>query len=72
MSVFLLLASLALVVGLAEALNPEIEDGVKAAGAPKTVVGIAIAMLALSPEGYAAVRVARANRLQSSLNLALG
>jgi Ca2+:H+ antiporter len=71
-SVLLLLLSLAVVVGLAEALNPAIEAGVKAAGAPKTVVGIAIAMLVLLPEGYAAVRAARANRLQSSLNLALG
>lgn len=71
-SVFLLLLSLAIVVGLAEALNPAIEAGVNAAGAPKTVVGIAIAMLVLLPEGYAAVRAARANRLQSSLNLALG
>ena len=71
-SVVLLLISLAIVVGLAEALNPAIEAGVKAAGAPKTVVGIAIAMLVLMPEGYAAVRAARANRLQSSLNLALG
>jgi len=59
-------------VGLAEALSPAIEAGVKAVGAPKTVVGIAIAMLVLLPEGYAAVRAARANRLQSSLNLALG
>jgi Ca2+:H+ antiporter len=71
-SVLLLLISLVIVVGLAEALNPAIEAGVKAAGAPKTVVGIAIAMLVLMPEGYAAVRAARANRLQSSLNLALG
>jgi Ca2+:H+ antiporter len=71
-SLFLLLISLAVVVGLAEALNPAIEAGVKAAGVPKTVVGIAIAMLVLLPEGYAAVRAARANRLQSSLNLALG
>lgn len=71
-SLVLLLISLAVVVGLAEALNPAIEAGVKAAGAPKTVVGIAIAMLVLLPEGYAAVRAARANRLQSSLNLALG
>ena len=71
-SVALLLISLAIVVGLAEALNPAIEAGVKAAGAPKTVVGIAIAMLVLMPEAYAAVRAARANRLQSSLNLALG
>ncbi len=67
-----LLMSLITVVGLAEALNPAIESIVKGAGAPKTVVGIAIAMLVLMPEGYAAVRAARANRLQSSLNLALG
>ena len=71
-SAVLLLLSLIIVVGLAEALNPAIEAGVKVAGAPKTVVGIAIAMLVLLPEGYAAVRAARANRLQSSLNLALG
>lgn len=71
-SAVLLLVSLAIVVGLAEVLNPAIEAGVKSVGAPKTVVGIAIAMLVLMPEAYAAVRAARANRLQSSLNLALG
>jgi len=71
-SVALLLLSLITVVGLAEALSPSIENGVKTIGAPKTVVGIAIAMLVLLPEAYAAVRAARANRLQSSLNLALG
>jgi len=71
-SSILLLISLLAVVGLAEALSPAIEAGVKAAGAPKTIVGIAIALLVLLPEGYAAVRAARANRLQSSLNLALG
>ena len=36
------------------------------------MVDIAIAMLVLLPGAYAAVRTARANRLQSSLNLALG
>ena len=60
------------VVGLAELLSPAIERGVEAAGAPKTIVGIAIALLVLMPEGFAAVRAAKANRLQSSLNLALG
>ena len=68
----LLLVSLVTVVGLAELLSPVIESAVNAAGAPKTIVGIAIALLVLMPEGYAAVRAARANRLQSSLNLALG
>jgi Ca2+:H+ antiporter len=68
----LLIVSLVAVVGLAKALSPAIEAGVKAAGAPKTIVGIAIALLVLLPESYAAVRASRANRLQSSLNLALG
>jgi Ca2+:H+ antiporter len=35
-------------------------------------VGIIIAALVLLPEGLAALRAARANRLQTSLNLALG
>lgn len=68
----LLILSLITVVGLAELLSPVIERGVAAAGAPKTIVGIAIALLVLMPEGFAAIRAAKANRLQSSLNLALG
>lgn len=68
----LLALSLITIVGLAELLSPAVERGVAAAGAPKTIVGIAIALLVLLPEGFAAVRAARANRLQSSLNLALG
>ena len=71
-SVILLTLSLMVVVGLAELLSPAIEAGVNAVGAPKSIVGIAIAMLVLLPEGFAAVRAAKANRLQSSLNLALG
>jgi Ca2+:H+ antiporter len=38
----------------------------------KPVVGIVIAALVLLPEGLAALRAARANQLQTSLNLALG
>jgi Ca2+:H+ antiporter len=68
----LLILSLIIVVGLAELLSPAIEKGVASVGAPKTIVGIAIALLVLMPEGFAAVRAAKANRLQSSLNLALG
>jgi len=36
------------------------------------VIGIVIAGVVLLPEGLAALRAARANRLQTSLNLALG
>jgi len=68
----LLFASLIAVVALAKLLSPTIEAVVQAAGAPKAVVGIAIAFLVLLPESFAALRAAKANRLQSSLNLALG
>ena len=42
--------SLVAVVGLAKILSPMIEAAVAGAGAPKTVIGIAIAMLVLMPE----------------------
>lgn len=68
----LLLVALVAVVGLAKQLSPSIEAGVAAIGAPKTVIGIVIALIVLLPETWAAVRAARADRLQTSLNLALG
>ncbi|MDB5262402.1 MAG: ionic transporter y4hA [Adhaeribacter sp.] len=41
-------------------------------GAPKSLVGVIVALVILLPEGLAALRAARKNRLQTSLNLALG
>jgi len=72
LSAILLLVCLGAVVLLAKALAPSIEAGVLAAGAPKALVGVIIAGVVLLPEGVAALRAARANRLQTSLNLALG
>ncbi len=72
LSLGLLLACLGAVVLLAKSLAPALEKAVLAAGAPAAVVGIIIAGMVLLPEGLAAVRAARANRLQTSLNLALG
>lgn len=71
-SVVLLLACLGSVVLLAKSLAPTVEDAVVGAGAPKALVGIIIAAVVLLPEGIAAYQAARANRLQTSLNLALG
>ncbi|MDZ7891802.1 MAG: ionic transporter y4hA [Rhodoferax sp.] len=68
----LLVVGLVAVVLLAKGLAPTIEAAVAHAGAPKAVVGIIIAMVVLLPEGLAAFRAAQANRLQTSLNLALG
>jgi len=72
MSAGLLLLSLFVVVALAKTLTPPLERGIEHAGAPKSVVGIVIAGLVLLPEGLAAFRAASANRLQTSMNLALG
>lgn len=71
-SLALLIVSLAAVVWLAKALSPTLEALVSEVGAPKAVVGIMIAALVLLPEGLAAYRAARLNRLQTSMNLALG
>lgn len=71
-SLGLLLTCLGVVVLMAKALAPVIESSVMQAGAPKAVVGVIIAAVVLLPEGLAALRAARANRLQTSLNLALG
>jgi Ca2+:H+ antiporter len=68
----LLLVALVAVVGLAKVLSPTIEAAVRSAGAPPEVVGIAIALLVLMPESVAAIRSALADRLQTSMNLALG
>src|SRR5262245_55026385 len=68
----LLLLSLVAVVGLAKTISPTIEAGLDAVGAPRSVVGIIIAGVVLLPETWAAARAARANRLQSSMNLAIG
>jgi Ca2+:H+ antiporter len=71
-SFVLLLVSLVAVVALAKALTPMVESTIDRFGAPKAVVGVIIATLVLLPESLAALRAARLNQLQTSMNLALG
>ncbi|GII03075.1 calcium:proton antiporter [Planobispora takensis] len=71
-SVGLLLVALVAVVGLAKVESPAIEAAVASAGLPQAVVGVVIALLVLLPETIAATRAARRDRIQTSLNLALG
>lgn len=68
----LLFVSLLLVVTLAKMLTPTLELVIARAGAPRSVAGVVIAGLVLLPEGLASYRAAKANRLQTSMNLALG
>jgi Ca2+:H+ antiporter len=68
----LLPVCLVAVVASAKVLSGPVEAAVKAAGASDAVVGIIIAALVLMPEGLASLRAARRDRLQTSMNLALG
>lgn len=71
-SLVLLVLSLAAVVVQAKSLSPLITSFVAKIGAPQAIVGVIIASVVLLPESIAAIRAARANNLQTSLNLALG
>ena len=71
-SLIFLLLSLVLVVLMAKYLSYDLENIVISVGAPKSLVGVIIAAIVLLPEGLAAYRAVKMNRLQTSLNLALG
>lgn len=71
-SLGLLLVALVAVVALAKSLTPTLEVGLARLGVSQAVIGIVIAAVVLLPECLAALKAARANRLQTSLNLALG
>ncbi|TYB34652.1 ionic transporter y4hA [Micromonospora sp. AP08] len=71
-SLALLVVALVAVVGDAKTVSPAIEAGVEAANLPQAFVGVVIALLVLLPETLAAARAARRDRVQISLNLALG
>lgn len=71
-SLVFLVLSLMIVVLLAKFLSKDIEKIVIDLGAPKSAVGVIIAAIVLLPEGLAAYRAVKADRLQTSLNLALG
>jgi Ca2+:H+ antiporter len=71
-SLGLLVIALASVVLLAKVLSYPLEKGIAAAGLPQAFLGVVIAAIVLLPEGIAAAKSAMLNRLQNSINLALG
>jgi Ca2+:H+ antiporter len=68
----LLAATLVAIVLLADGLAPALQRWVARAGLAQECAAVAVAALVLLPEGTSAVRAAHANRIQTSLNLALG
>lgn len=71
-NLFFLLVSLSVVVILAEELTPTVEMFIAAYDLPDSLVGIIIAAVILLPESISALSAANKNRIQKSLNLALG
>lgn len=72
LSLVMLIICLATVIFMAKGLSPVIEEFVENIGAPRALVGVIIAAVVLLPEGLAAIRAARNNQIQSSINLGLG
>jgi Ca2+:H+ antiporter len=60
------------VIVFSKLIAPMIETGVEKAGVPKAIIGLLIATIVLLPEAITAIMAARQNRIQTSLNLALG
>jgi len=68
----MLALALIAVVLLAKGVSPLVQTAVEAAGGPPALVGVIVAAIVLLPEGATALRSAREDRLQTSINLALG
>ena len=68
----LLIIALIAVVALAKVLSYPISSAISYAGLEPSFLGVIIAALVLTPEGLASVRAALSNRLQDSINLAVG
>ena len=68
----LLLIALVAVVLLAKGVSPYLQQAVAQMGAPPALVGVIVAAIVLLPEGMTALRAARDDQLQTSINLALG
>ncbi|MGL4402011.1 MAG: calcium:proton antiporter, partial [Luteolibacter sp.] len=71
-SLGVLVIALVAVVLLAKGVSPFIQLAVVGMGAPPALVGVIVAAIVLLPESATALRAAREDRLQTSINLALG
>jgi Ca2+:H+ antiporter len=70
-ALFLLLTMLPIVL-LSKKVAALLEIGLSKFGAPEALTGFFVALLVLSPEGLAACHAALQNRLQRTINIALG
>jgi Ca2+:H+ antiporter len=67
-----LVVMLVVVVVLAESLGKSTAGFLKETGLPPAIAGVLVACLALGPEGLAAIKAARRNSMQRTMNILLG
>ena len=72
LSAGLLVVALVAVVAMSKQMSGLLEAGSRRFGYPEAVVGAIVAMIILLPETVAALRAAKRDELQKSVNLALG
>ena len=70
--VLLLALTLLPIVLLSDRLAELVDFGIAHSGAPVALGGVIIALMVLTPEGLTALRAARINQLQRSVNILLG
>jgi Ca2+:H+ antiporter len=68
----LLVAYMLPIVLLSKSMAKIVDFGIAQAGLPAALGGLLVAVLVLSPEGMAALKAARDDRLQRSINICLG
>lgn len=70
-AIFLILYILPMVI-LAKQLAKPLEFGTRVLGAPEVLSGFLVAILILAPEAMSAIKAAKRNQLQRSINILLG
>jgi Ca2+:H+ antiporter len=71
-SVFVMIAGVVVVGALAEVLSEALHHGLQGTHAPGALLALVVAVISAGPEILTALRAALANRMQSTVNIALG
>ncbi|MBI5329221.1 MAG: calcium:proton antiporter [Betaproteobacteria bacterium] len=67
-----MLGAIVLVGLLSEVLSALLDAGLAGSGLPKSIPAVLVALISASPEILTALRAAQANRMQTTVNIALG
>jgi len=70
--VAIMLGAIVLVGLLSEVLSVLLDAGLEGSGLPKSIPAVLVALISASPEILTALRAAKANRMQTTVNIALG